>query len=235
MIGWMWHKVFTKNGTSPNCLACHWWEARSGQMPSQIGFIIFQLSPNIQYRPVGDVWRGLLFHFRRYWELEEAMTLEFFFNQSSRWHAKEQFISTRTGPLPCSDKQCPFVIIGDEGFPLKPYLMRPYASKQTAESFEKRIFNYRLCRARRIIENCFGILVARWRIFLKPIEAHPKNADKYVKCAIVLHNYLMKSEERKTYVPSVLVDQDDGKGWYFGRMERVRVPTADGHSSTTRY
>lgn len=43
--------------------------------------------------------------------------------------------------LPNSSKAAPFVIVGDEGFGLKPYLMRPYPF--TELQHEKRIFNYR--------------------------------------------------------------------------------------------
>lgn len=43
--------------------------------------------------------------------------------------------------LPCSSKIAPFVIVGDEGFGLKTYLMRPYSARETGE--EQRIFNYR--------------------------------------------------------------------------------------------
>lgn len=63
--------------------------------------------------------------------------------------------------LPHTNVAVPFALVGDEGFPLKKYLMRPYARKNLVDN-QQRIFNYRLSRARRIIENSFGILVARW-------------------------------------------------------------------------
>lgn len=53
--------------------------------------------------------------------------------------------------------EVPFVIIGDEAFPLKTYLLRPYPGKNL-DCNEKRIYNYRICRARIVVENAFGIL-----------------------------------------------------------------------------
>jgi hypothetical protein len=38
----------------------------------------------------------------------------------------------------------PHVIVGDEAFPLKTYLMRPYPESQSKGDNEKSIFNYRL-------------------------------------------------------------------------------------------
>jgi hypothetical protein len=61
------------------------------------------------------------------------------------------------------DKQLPgtsclaHVIVGDEAFPLKTYLMRPYTGWQSKGDNEKSIFNYRLSRARRMVENAFRI------------------------------------------------------------------------------
>lgn len=82
----------------------------------------------------------------------------------------------------------PHVIVGDEAFPLKTYLMRPYSGRNLPE--EKRIFNYRLSRARRISENAFGILCQKFRLFFNKMQVSPKNADSIILSALCLHNFL---------------------------------------------
>ncbi|XP_041372782.1 protein ALP1-like [Gigantopelta aegis] len=101
--------------------------------------------------------------------------------------------------LPGSQETCPYVFVGDEAFPLQIHMMRPYPGHNIPRG--QRIFNYRLSRARRISENGFGILAARWRIFQKSIEALPCNVDDIVKATVALHNYL-KSSDAAT-VPAV--------------------------------
>uniref|UniRef100_A0A1X7TJV4 DDE Tnp4 domain-containing protein n=2 Tax=Amphimedon queenslandica TaxID=400682 RepID=A0A1X7TJV4_AMPQE len=108
-----------------------------------------------------------------------------------------------------SEPSLPYVIIGDEGFPIKKYLLRPYPGRYLSK--EKSIFNYRLSRARRIIENSFGILAARWRIFRRPIIANTDHAVSFSKAAIVLHNYINKTE-KSTYCPPGYIDGEDGAG-----------------------
>lgn len=84
----------------------------------------------------------------------------------------------------------PFVIIGDEAFPLKPNLLRPYPTNIARDNERKKIYNYRHCRARRVVENSFGIMTQKFRLFFGRMHVSPENADKIIKAACVLHNYL---------------------------------------------
>ncbi|KAJ8034389.1 Protein ALP1-like [Holothuria leucospilota] len=62
----------------------------------------------------------------------------------------------------------PHVIVADEAFPLKTYIMRPCPGRHLGE--ERKFFNYRLSRARRIVENAFGILRTKWQIYQRKIQ-----------------------------------------------------------------
>ena len=103
----------------------------------------------------------------------------------------------------------PYVLVSDEIFGLKTWLMKPYPGKDLNE--EQRIFNYRLSRARRTIENSFGILAARWRIFRRPIKASPETVDNIIKACIGLHNYLRLTENAR-YTPMGFIDSEDSSG-----------------------
>ena len=87
--------------------------------------------------------------------------------------------------LPSLPADLPFVFVGDEAFPLRPNMMRPFLGANPDET--RQIFNYRLSRARRVIENTFGILVTKWRIFRQPIVTKPETVDLIVNAACVLH------------------------------------------------
>jgi hypothetical protein len=92
-------------------------------------------------------------------------------------------------PLPGRHKSMPYVIVADEAFPLKNYIMKPYSGR-TTDSVKRRIYNYRLSRARRVVENAFGILANRFRVFLAPIPLAPKKVQTIVLTACLLHNFL---------------------------------------------
>lgn len=48
-----------------------------------------------------------------------------------------------------------FVIVADDAFPLTNYMMKPFPNR-LQKGTPERAFNYRLSRARRIVENAFG-------------------------------------------------------------------------------
>ena len=79
-------------------------------------------------------------------------------------------------------------MVADEAFPLKPYIMKPYARRGL--STEQRVFNYRLSRARRVVENAFGILSNRWRVLLSPINQRPDVVENMVLACCAMHNFL---------------------------------------------
>ncbi|XP_055902191.1 uncharacterized protein LOC129938576 [Eupeodes corollae] len=70
--------------------------------------------------------------------------------------------------LPSTENCLPFVLVGDEAFGLRYNLMTPFPGSHLTT--KQRIFNYRLSRARRIVESTFGILVPTWRVLIKPLK-----------------------------------------------------------------
>lgn len=87
----------------------------------------------------------------------------------------------------------PYVIVADEAFQLTQFAMRPYPSKNLSK--QQKIFNYRLSRARHVVENTFGILASRWRIYEKSINTSLETADDIIKATVCLHNFLMDTPQ----------------------------------------
>lgn len=79
---------------------------------------------------------------------------------------------------------------------------------------ERRVFNYRMTRARRVIENTFGILAQRWRMLRRPIKAKEGNIKAYIGACIVLHNFLLKESAASSaaYCPPGATDSEDWEG-----------------------
>lgn len=99
----------------------------------------------------------------------------------------------------------PFVFVGDEAFPLRRNLMRPFPGRQVGGH---RTFNYRLSRARLIVENTFGILTTQWRLYRRVIGISPANAETCVKATCVLHNFLRRDIRRQPPTPSTAGDSE---------------------------
>lgn len=97
-------------------------------------------------------------------------------------------------PLPTkptySENLIPFVFIGDEAFSLRSDFLKPFGQKEL--NHDRKIFNYRLSRARCRVENAFGILAARFRIYQGSISISLEGIEKVVMASCVLHNFLRR-------------------------------------------
>ena len=123
--------------------------------------------------------------------------------------------------IPCTDEvsgiasPIPYFFVGDAAFPLKTYMLRPYPGRNLPES--KWIFNYRLSRAPRTIENTFSIMTTIFRIFRRPMIANPDKVTRITKAVCCLHNYLKVSEasnapSNRPYCPPGYIDHEDAEG-----------------------
>ncbi|XP_018307859.1 putative nuclease HARBI1 isoform X2 [Mycetomoellerius zeteki] len=93
-------------------------------------------------------------------------------------------------PLPGMNQPIPFVILADAAFPLQNHILKPYPSRNL--SHDERIFNYRLSRGRRVVENAFGILANRFRVLLTQIYLSVESVQNITLACCALHNYISK-------------------------------------------
>ena len=67
-------------------------------------------------------------------------------------------------------------------------MVKPFSTKPLTD--EERIFNYRVSRARRCVENAFGILVNRFRCLLGAMMQNTETVKIIVMDCICVHNLL---------------------------------------------
>lgn len=114
--------------------------------------------------------------------------------------------------IPGTTVKSPFMIVADDAFPMKTYMLKPYPGR-LYDDRNSRIFNYRLSRARRFVENAFGIVVSRWRVLRGRMMVGPQVAQQVVLAVCVLYNFLTKPEEVcSTYLPPGMADTADSDG-----------------------
>lgn len=110
-------------------------------------------------------------------------------------------------PLPGRKLCVPHVFVADDAFPLQPHILKPYPFNSQGSM---RIYNYRLSRARRIVENAFGIISSVFRVLRKPILLAPERVESVVLAVCTLHNYLMSEEScANKYVPEGTFDREN--------------------------
>lgn len=92
--------------------------------------------------------------------------------------------------LPNTNITTPFTFVADDAFPLQSHIMKPYSKRDLSDVHK--VFNYRLSRARRVVENAFGIMANRFRVMLTKINLPVEKVQTVTLAACALHNFLIK-------------------------------------------
>ena len=107
-------------------------------------------------------------------------------------------------PLQNDDQATPYYILGDDAFGLRTYLIKPYGQRGLTR--DQRIYNYRISRGHRVVENAFGILAQRWQILLGTLQQTPSVVQDIIESCVCLHNLM---RQRYPELQNAFLDMED--------------------------
>ena len=81
-------------------------------------------------------------------------------------------------PLPGDNRDMSYFIVAYDAFALRTWLMKPFSGRNLND--QEPIFNYRLSRARHVVENAFSILANRFKCLLTTMAQEPHNVTSVV-------------------------------------------------------
>lgn len=138
-------------------------------------------------------------------------------------------------PSPCPvegmDGNLPFMFIGDAAYTRTTNFQTAIKGKHLP--VWKSMFNYRLSRARRSVENAFGILQSRFIILQGPIHGNRELVKSIILACIALHNFHLNNEEtvppaKRKYRPPGYSDYIRADGTYiYGRWRQENPKQED--------
>lgn len=102
--------------------------------------------------------------------------------------------------LPKTGVKAPYFFLGDEAFGLSEHMLVPFRGKASGNLTDQEInFNHHHSSSRICIENAFGIMSARWRVFLNTIEASESTVKLIIQLGVVLHNWMLETKPLNNY------------------------------------
>lgn len=104
------------------------------------------------------------------------------------------------------DISLPMHFIADDAFPMSERIIKPFSHRHLTQ--RQIIFNYRLSRARRVVENAFGIISSRFRVLRGEIQMNVADATNVVLSICVLHN-MLRRKCGNAYMPPGTYDSED--------------------------
>lgn len=112
-------------------------------------------------------------------------------------------------PLPGREMHTPYVFLADDAFPLTENICKPYSTDLNI-GFPKRVCTYRLSRARKIVDNVFGILASVFRVLHTKIDINLDHVKCIAMACCYLHNFMRRNTKSRSHCsPSASFDFDD--------------------------
>ncbi|XP_037959313.1 uncharacterized protein LOC119688718 [Teleopsis dalmanni] len=118
----------------------------------------------------------------------------FIFENSSLKSQLENCVALEDKSRVINGVKIPVLILGDSAFRFSTKVMKPYPYDENA-SIGQKTFNYQLSKCRRVVENAFGQLKARFRRIGKGIDNKIENVNSIIRSCCVLHNFLNEKND----------------------------------------
>lgn len=87
-------------------------------------------------------------------------------------------------------------LMGDGGYTVSTSVMTPFSKKKCADSLERAYFNYQQSKARRCVEQTFGIMKKMWIVMTVPTESSKESKVRDVWACCILHNMYLRYTQR---------------------------------------
>ena len=109
------------------------------------------------------------------------------FVNSSLYHRGQQGTLFPGWKQTICGQDIPLLVLGDPAYPLLSWLLKAYIDNGSLTAQQK-LFNYRLSKARVVVEHAYGRLKGRWRCLLKRNDVMIRDLPCLVAACCVLHN-----------------------------------------------
>jgi len=98
-----------------------------------------------------------------------------------------------------------FYVVADAAYTLTTTLLIPFSGGDKKRK-DNDAFNFHLSQLRIKIEQSFGLMVNKWRVFKKPVEIRLERVPHLVECCMRLHNFCIDERVQEWFVPDIAED-----------------------------